>query len=89
MSRPQFTLTEAAEACGVPRKTLRRRLDADAFPNARRLDGPAGTETGPWVVPTEDLTAAGFELHQARRTRPGTNPRRWQRPPPRAREGER
>ncbi len=64
MTRPELTLTEAAGACGVSRKTVRRRLDADEFPNARRLDGPAGTETGPWVIPTEDLIAAGFELHQ-------------------------
>ena len=59
--RPELTITEAAAACGVSRKTIRRRLDADKFPNAHRLDGPAGTETGPWVIPIEDLIAAGLQ----------------------------
>jgi len=61
--RPALTLTEAAKATGVSRKTLRRRLDSDEFPNASRLDGPAGTGTGPWVVPIADLLGAGFTLH--------------------------
>ena len=59
--RPALTLTEAAKATRVSRKTLRRRLDSDEFPNARRLDGPTGT--GPWVVPIADLLSAGFTLH--------------------------
>jgi len=61
--RPALTLTEAAKATRVSRKTLRRRLDSDEFPNARRIDGPAGTGTGPWVVPIADLLSAGFTLH--------------------------
>jgi len=61
--RPALTLTEAAKATKVSRKTLRRRLDSDEFPNARRLDGPTGTGTGPWVVPIADLLSAGFTLH--------------------------
>lgn len=61
--RPELTLTEAATAAGVSRKTIRRRLDADEFPNAQRLDGPAGTATGPWVIPVTDLLVAGFALN--------------------------
>ena len=61
--RPALTLTEAAKATKVSRKTLRRRLDSDEFPNARRLDGPTGTGTGPWVIPIADLLSAGFTLH--------------------------
>jgi len=59
--RPELTIKEAATACGVSTKTVRRRLDADKFPNARRLDGPAGTESGPWVIPVGDLIAAGLQ----------------------------
>ncbi len=61
--RPALTLTEATKTTGVSRKTLRRRLDSDEFPNASRLDGPAGTGTGPWVIPIADLLGAGFTLH--------------------------
>jgi len=63
--RPTLTLTEAAKATGVSRKTLRRRLDAHEFPNASRLDGPAGDSSGPWVIPIADLLGAGFTLHSS------------------------
>jgi len=62
--RPELTLTEAAKAAGVSRKTIRRRIDDDKFPNARRLDSGAGPAAGPWVIPVADLLAAGFKLHQ-------------------------
>ena len=62
--RPELTLTEAAKAAAVSRKTIRRRLDADEFPNARRLSSGAGPAAGPWVIPVADLLAAGFQLHQ-------------------------
>lgn len=58
-----LTLTDAADACRVGRKTIRRRLDAGLLPNARRRDGAAGPETGPWEIPATDLIAAGFALH--------------------------
>lgn len=60
--RPELTITQAADACGVSKKTIRRRIDAAAFPNARRLDGPAGEASGPWVVPVDDLIAAGLTV---------------------------
>lgn len=57
--RPRWTLTEAAERVGVSRSTLRRRLEAGAFPQAKQVgegDNP------PWTVTVEDLLGAGFTL---------------------------
>lgn len=56
LTRPIWTLTEAAQRTGVSRSTLRRRLSAGAFPNARQDAG------GAWLVPVEDLLAAGLSL---------------------------
>ena len=56
------TLTEAAAATGAARRTLRRRLDAGAFPHKRRADGSQGPGTGPVLVPVGDLLAAGFSV---------------------------
>jgi hypothetical protein len=61
--RPELTVTEAAKAAGVDRRTIRRRLDAGDFPNARRDDGKQGPDTGPWLLPVEDLLGAGLTLH--------------------------
>lgn len=55
-TRPQWTLTEAATHVDASRSTLRRRLDAGAFPNATR--DPKGI----WRIGIEDLLAAGFTL---------------------------
>ena len=52
--RPAYTLSEAADACGVSRATIRRRLDAKAFPNAYK------DAEGTWLVPIADLGAAGL-----------------------------
>ncbi len=58
--RPELTIAEAAEAAGVTAKTIRRRLKADEFPDARRDgDGP----TAPWVIPVDNLLAAGLKLN--------------------------
>ncbi|MEU3634100.1 helix-turn-helix domain-containing protein [Streptomyces fradiae] len=56
-SRPLLTQREAAAACGVSRTTIRRRREEGAFPNAVQ-EGRRG-----WVIPVEDLLAAGFRLH--------------------------
>lgn len=56
-----LTLTEAADACGVHRSTIRRHLDGDDFPNAYREDGRQGPETGPWRIPIGDLLGVGLE----------------------------
>jgi hypothetical protein len=61
--RPELTVTEAAKATGVDRRTIRRRLDADEFPNAHRDDGKQGPGSGPWLIPVEDLLGAGLKLH--------------------------
>jgi excisionase family DNA binding protein len=58
-TRPVLTITEAAQAAGVDRRTVRRRLDAGELPNAWREDG----DEGPWRIPVEDLMAAGLRLH--------------------------
>ena len=58
MTRPRWTLSEAAERVGASRSTLRRRLEAGAFPSAYR------DTTGIWHIPLEDLLAAGFSPAQ-------------------------
>lgn len=60
--QPVLTITEAARASGVDRRTLRRRLDGGEFPNAYRESGSHGTESGAWLIPVEDLLRAGLSL---------------------------
>lgn len=60
LRRPELTISDAAKACGVARITIRRRLDDDQFPGAHRVNGMKGPGTGPWVIPVEDLIAAGL-----------------------------
>ncbi len=60
--RPVLTVTEAARASGVDRRTLRRRLDGGDFPNAHRAAGNQGPESGAWLIPVEDLLRAGLSL---------------------------
>ena len=55
-------MTEAAKAAGVDRRMITRRLDAEMFPNAYRSDGKSGPGSGPWMIPTDDLIAAGLQL---------------------------
>lgn len=57
-----LTVKEAAAACGVSIKTIRRRLDSDSFPNAIRGAGPREGLEGPWLIPTSDLLAAGLSF---------------------------
>lgn len=59
-ARPALTITEAARAAGVDRRTIRRRLDAGDLPNAYR-DPP---EEGAWQIPVTDLIAAALPLHR-------------------------
>ncbi|WP_146070942.1 AlpA family transcriptional regulator [Arthrobacter sp. B1805] len=54
MSRPVFTLTEAAALVSTSRSTLRRRLDQGDFPDAYR--DPKGV----WKIPLTSLLAAGL-----------------------------
>ena len=54
--RPSLTLSEAAEACGVSRSTVRRKHEAGEFPNAYK----AGPDNA-WRIPVTDLLAAGLK----------------------------
>ncbi|CAL9676971.1 hypothetical protein SUDANB176_07869 (plasmid) [Streptomyces sp. enrichment culture] len=56
-TRPLLTQREAATACGVSRTTIRRRREAGELPGAV-LDNDRG-----WLIPVEDLLAAGFRLN--------------------------
>ncbi|MFH9090947.1 helix-turn-helix domain-containing protein [Streptomyces sp. NPDC017673] len=55
--RPLLTQREAAAACGVSRTTIRRRREAGELPGSV-LDEERG-----WLIPVEDLLAAGFRLN--------------------------
>ncbi|MEV6080969.1 helix-turn-helix domain-containing protein [Streptomyces sp. NPDC052069] len=57
MTRPMLNQREAATACGVSRTTIRRRREAGALPNA--VEDPVRG----WLIPVEDLLAAGFRLN--------------------------
>ncbi len=58
--QPVFSVTEAARASGVDRRTIKRKLDAGEFPNAHRQPTGQGPGPGPWLVPLGDLLAAGL-----------------------------
>lgn len=55
LERPSLTLSEAAEACGVSRSTVRRKHEAGEFPNAFK----AGPDNA-WRIPVTDLLGAGL-----------------------------
>ncbi|MFB6878962.1 helix-turn-helix domain-containing protein [Streptomyces sp. NPDC056323] len=55
-TRPMLTQREAATACGVSRTTIRRRQAGD-LPNA--VEDPRRG----WLIPVEDLLAAGLRLN--------------------------
>ncbi|MFD4764260.1 helix-turn-helix transcriptional regulator [Streptomyces sp. NPDC058439] len=55
--RPMLTQREAATACGVSRTTIRRRREAGDLPGAVQ-DSQRG-----WLIPVDDLLAAGFRLN--------------------------
>jgi hypothetical protein len=60
-ARPTFTITEAATACSVSRKTITRKLAELA------LHGAAKDDDGIWRIPVEALLAVG--LHPGRSLR--------------------
>ena len=65
-----LTVKEAAAACGVSTKTIRRRLDGDLFPNAYRSQGPREGLEGAWLIPTADLLAAGLSFSAPKPAQP-------------------
>lgn len=56
-TRPMLTQREAATACGVSRTTIRRRREAGDLPNSVQ------DEVRGWLIPVDDLLAAGLRLH--------------------------
>lgn len=67
-TRPALTITEAVAATGAHRATLKRRLGRGDLPGAWQEER-AGVRT--WLIPVEDLLAAGFRPHAPRRGDPG------------------
>ena len=57
MDRPRLTLREAADATGAGFSTLRRKRTEGVFPGATKDDKRG------WLIPVDDLLAAGYRLH--------------------------
>jgi len=55
-----LTIREAAAACGLSPRTIRRKLNAEAFPNAYKLRPRVGETEGVWKIPIADLETAGL-----------------------------
>jgi hypothetical protein len=55
-----LTIREAAAACGLSPRTIRRKLNAESFPNAYKLRPRAGETEGVWKIPVVDLETAGL-----------------------------
>ncbi|MGO9875584.1 MAG: helix-turn-helix transcriptional regulator [Acidimicrobiia bacterium] len=55
-----LTIREAAAACGISPRTIRRKLNAEAFPNAFKLRPRIGETEGVWKIPIADLETAGL-----------------------------
>jgi hypothetical protein len=71
--RVELTVTQAAQATCVDRRTIRRRVDAGDFPNAHRKTGKDGPDSGPWLIPMSDLLAAGLSLQPTEHDGPPTD----------------
>lgn len=56
MSRPVFSLSDAARLTGVSRSTMRRYREGGDFPNAYKNTDKV------WMIPVEDLLAKGLKL---------------------------
>ena len=63
-----LTIREAAAACGISPRTIRRKLNTDAFPNAYKLRPRTGETEGVWKIPVSDLEDAGLAPTMARAT---------------------
>lgn len=53
--RPSWTISRAADECGVSRDTIKRHRAAGDFPNATQ------NSRGHWSIPIDDLIAAGLQ----------------------------
>ena len=56
----ELTITQAAAAADVHPRTIRRHLPR--FPGAHQ-SGRSGSMSGPWLIPVDDLLAAGFKVN--------------------------
>ena len=54
-TRPSWSISEAAERCGVSRSTVRRYREQGKFPNAVK------DSAGGWMIPLPDLLAVGWK----------------------------
>src|SRR3954467_4177148 len=52
---------EAAAACRLSPRTIRRKLNAGEFPNAYKTPAADDPETTIWKIPVDDLEAAGLQ----------------------------
>jgi hypothetical protein len=60
-SGPALTIRDAAAACRLSPRTIRRKLSAGAFPNAQKTGADADDDhDGAWMIPVADLEAAGL-----------------------------
>ena len=60
--RPKYPLSKAAQMTGVSLSTIKRKRSAGAFPHAVQ------DESGAWVIPVDDLLAAGLHLNRQTQT---------------------
>jgi hypothetical protein len=56
-----LTIREAAAACRLSPRTIRRKLTAGAFPNAQKSGSGDDEHDGAWMIPVADLEAAGLD----------------------------
>lgn len=76
-SRPWLTLAEAVQATGVSHSTMKRRLRADAFPDATQ------DSNGAWIIPVDNLLAAGLRVNAPTGTAATSSPEPTAAPDPR------
>ncbi len=82
LARPTFTITEAATACSMSRKTITRKLPELAS------NGAAKDEDGVWRIPVEALLAVGLHPGRSLPPLPVASPRPAAPPVAPARETE-
>jgi excisionase family DNA binding protein len=59
-----FTIAEAATACGVSKRTIRRKIEKKDLENAFQDSKKR------WKIPLEDLLAAGYKVNEAKNVDP-------------------
>lgn len=65
---PALAVREAAAACRLSPRTIRRKLNAGAFPNAYKTPDPDTPGQTIWKIPVIDLEAAGLQPTLIHRT---------------------